>query len=111
MKGSQIRRQQEGQENAAVANDGSHKGDNAAYKKYSQRRQYQAGGGKKAGIIKAGIGLAPADAIGDENNEGYPDDESYGNQFEGECQVDLLAACARKGLEEAIEQGIREDIA
>ena len=61
--------------------------------------------------MKAGIGLVPPDAIDDKNNEGYPDDESYGHQLEGECQVDLLAACARKGLEEAIEQGIREDVA
>ena len=111
MKGPQIRRQQKGQKNAAIADDGSYEGDDTAYKKYSQKCQYEAGGSKKAGIMKAGIGLVSPGAIDDKDDERKPYNESYDDKLQGEGQVYLLAACARERLKEAIEQCIGEDIA
>ena len=76
MKGSQIGWQQEGQENAAIADDGSCEGDDTTYEENAQESDQQAGGGKKAGIIKAGIGLMSPDAIDDKDDETKCDDES-----------------------------------
>ena len=69
MKGSQVGRQQEGQENAAIADDGPGERDDTAYEEYPQKSQKEAGGSEKAGIMEARVGLMSPDAIRDEDDE------------------------------------------
>ena len=111
MKGCQIRGQQEGKQDAAIADDGAYERDDTAYEEYSQKGQQEAGGGEKSGVMEAGVRVVSPYAIGDEDKEGKSHEESHDHKLQGECQVYLLTAHAREGLEEAIEQGIGEDVA